>query len=74
MYPAQSDQRDSRSLLNLPTNSLLTSEDVCRVLKIRRLFLYELLRRNELKSIRVGRRHRFLPSVIVAYIERGNNG
>ena len=57
--------------LDLPTNRLLDSDEVCSILRIRRLLLYELLRRGELTSVRVGRQHRFVPSVIAAYIARG---
>jgi excisionase family DNA binding protein len=59
--------------LHLPTDQLLTSDDVCAFLNIRRLLLYQLLRRGEIESIRVGRQHRFLPSVIEAYVRRGAN-
>ena len=52
----------------IPQERLLTSADVCRILSIRRLQLYELLRRGELRSIRVGRQHRFTPSAIASYI------
>ena len=57
----------------LPHRRLLTTMDVCRLLNIRRMLLYDLLRRGEITSIRVGRQHRFVPSVIEAYVERGTN-
>lgn len=65
------DQRHSTGAIELPTNRLLDSDEVCEILHIRRLLLYELLRRGELESVRVGRQHRFVPSVIAAYIARG---
>lgn len=60
--------------LDLPTDRLLDSDEVCVFLNIRRLLLYELVRRGELKSVRVGRQHRFVPSDIAAYIARGGGG
>ena len=64
-------QRHASDALDLPTNRLLDSDEVCALLNIRRLLLYELIRRGELKSVRVGRQHRFVPSDIAAYIARG---
>jgi excisionase family DNA binding protein len=58
----------------IPQDRLLTSADVCRILSIRRLQLYELLRRSELRSVRVGRQHRFIPADIAAYIAGGGSG
>ena len=55
---------------DIPQDRLLTSVEVCRILSIRRLRLYEMLRRTEITSIRVGRLHRFLPSTITGYIRR----
>jgi excisionase family DNA binding protein len=60
----------SATTLDIPHDRLLTSAEVCRILSIRRLRLYEMLRREEIKSVRVGRLHRFLPSTIVQYIRR----
>jgi excisionase family DNA binding protein len=64
-------QRHAVGALVLPTDRLLDSDEVCTILNIRRLLLYELIRRGELKSVRVGRQHRFVPSDIAAYIARG---
>lgn len=57
----------------LPIGRLLSSDEVCAALNIRRLHLYELIRRGELPSVRIGRLHRFLPSDIVAFIGRGGD-
>lgn len=65
-------QRHTLGALALPTDRLLDSDEVCAILNIRRLLLYEIIRRGELKSVRVGRQHRFVPSAIVAYIARGD--
>lgn len=64
-------QRHSVGALDLPTDRLLDSDEVCAFLKIRRLLLYELIRRGELSSVRVGRQHRFIPADIAAYVARG---
>lgn len=52
----------------VPQDRLLTTDEVCRILSIRRLHLYELLRRGELRSLRIGRRHRFIPTDIESFI------
>ncbi|HXT16632.1 MAG TPA: helix-turn-helix domain-containing protein [Gemmatimonadaceae bacterium] len=58
----------------VPQDRLLTSDEVCRILSIRRLHLYELLRRGELRSVRIGRRHRFIPSDVELFIANGIQG
>lgn len=58
----------------IPQDRLLTSSEVCRILNIRRLGLYELIRRGEIESIRIGRLHRFLPSAVTGYIQRQTAG
>lgn len=57
--------------MELPTDRLLDSDEVCAILHVHRLLLYELIRRGELKSVRVGRQYRFVPLDIAAYIARG---
>lgn len=59
---------DKVPIPEIPQDRLLTSAEVCRILSIRRLRLYELLRSRQIKSIRVGRLHRFLPSTVAEYI------
>jgi excisionase family DNA binding protein len=59
---------DSAPIPDIPQDRLLTTAEVCRILSIRRLRLYEILRRGEMKSVRVGRHHRFLPSTVARYI------
>jgi excisionase family DNA binding protein len=61
---------DRARVPDIPNYRLLTSDEVCRILCIRRLHLYELLRRNEIRSVRVGRFHRFVPSSIADFIGR----
>ena len=53
---------------------LLTTDDVCRVLKIRRLFLYELVRRGDLHPIRIGRLLRFRQSQLDAFLRQNGGG
>ena len=58
----------------IPSDRLLTSLEVCRILNIRRLHLYELLRQKQIQSVRIGRLHRFVPSYVADYIREHTNG
>lgn len=58
----------------IPQDHFLTSDEVCRILSVRRIHLYELIRRDEIKSIRVGRLHRFRPSDVSDYVEKQSLG
>jgi excisionase family DNA binding protein len=49
---------------------LLTIADVARVLGISRASVYRLMRSGELSAIRVGKRARFEPTDVRAYLER----
>jgi excisionase family DNA binding protein len=51
-------------------DNLLTIADVARLLGISRGYVYELMRDGELVAIRVGRRARFDPADIRAYLDR----
>jgi excisionase family DNA binding protein len=50
--------------------TLLTINDVARVLGVSRATVYELTRVGELVPIRVGQRARFEPADVRAYLER----
>jgi excisionase family DNA binding protein len=53
---------------------LLTIADVARLLGVSRGSVYSLMRSGELSPIRVGRRARFEPGDIRAFIERHREG
>jgi len=49
---------------------LLTVDEAARRLRIGRTLLYELIKNDEIVSIRVGRLRRFPPEALQAYVER----
>ena len=53
---------------------LLTSGELCRLLRIDRPRLYALLDAGVLKGIRLGRRWRFAPADVRVFIETGGRG
>jgi excisionase family DNA binding protein len=50
---------------------VLSVNEAARVLGIERATLYRLLRAGELESVRVGKRQKFRPEDLDAYLERG---
>ena len=48
---------------------LLSVTDVCRVLQCGRTFVYELLRRGDLKAIKLGRLTRFSQEALAAFLD-----
>jgi excisionase family DNA binding protein len=50
---------------------VLSVNEAARVLGIERATLYRLLRAGELESVRVGKRQKFRPEDIEAYLEQG---
>jgi excisionase family DNA binding protein len=53
-----------------PNQPLLTVDDLRQTLRIGRTQVYELIRRGELPTVRVGARIRFRPEDVDAYLER----
>ena len=53
---------------------LLTSSELCQLLRIDRPRLYALLEAGVLKGVRLGRRWRFAPAEVRAFIESGGRG
>ena len=54
---------------------LLTPDDVCALLKVKKSWLYDAVENGALETIRLGKQLRFRPSAIVRYLdERMSNG
>jgi excisionase family DNA binding protein len=53
---------------------LITSGELCELLRIDRPRLYALLEAGVLKGVRLGRRWRFAPVEVRAFIESGGRG
>ena len=54
---------------------LLTPDDVCALLKVKKSWLYDVVESGALDAIRLGKQLRFRPSALVRYLnERASNG
>ena len=54
---------------------LLTPDDVCALLKVKKSWLYDAVEDGSIETIRLGKQLRFRPSAIVRYLEeRARNG
>ena len=54
---------------------LLTPDDVCALLKVKKSWLYDAVEDGAIEAIRLGKQLRFRPSALVRYLEeRASNG
>ncbi len=54
---------------------LLTPDDVCALLKVKKSWLYDAVENGAIEAIRLGKQLRFRPSALVRYLEeRVSNG
>jgi excisionase family DNA binding protein len=54
---------------------LLTPDDVCALLKVKKSWLYDAVENGALEAIRLGKQLRFRPSALIRYLdERAGNG
>ena len=54
---------------------LLTPDDVCALLKVKKSWLYDAVENGALEAIRLGKQLRFRPSALIRYLdERISNG
>ena len=54
---------------------LLTPDDVCALLKVKKSWLYDSVENGAIEAIRLGKQLRFRPSALVRYLEeRASNG
>jgi len=54
---------------------LLTPDDVCALLKVKKSWLYDAVENGALEAIRLGKQLRFRPSALVRYLDaRASNG
>jgi excisionase family DNA binding protein len=65
---------DAAGLPGLPQGplldlDLLTPDDVCALLKVKKSWLYDAVENGALEAIRLGKQLRFRPSALVRYLE-----
>lgn len=54
---------------------LLTPDDVCTLLKVKKSWLYDTVETGAIEAIRLGKQLRFRPSALLRYLEeRASNG
>jgi excisionase family DNA binding protein len=54
---------------------LLTPDDVCALLKVKKSWLYDVVENGALEAVRLGKQLRFRPSALIRYLdERVSNG
>ena len=54
---------------------LLTPDDVCALLKVKKSWLYDAVENGALEAIRLGKQLRFRPSALLRYLDdRASNG
>ena len=54
---------------------LLTPDDVCALLKVKKSWLYDAVENGALEAIRLGKQLRFRPSALIRYLdEKASNG
>jgi excisionase family DNA binding protein len=54
---------------------LLTPDDVCALLKVKKSWLYDTVETGAIEAIRLGKQLRFRPSALIRYLdERASNG
>jgi excisionase family DNA binding protein len=52
---------------------LLTPDDVCALLKVKKSWLYDAVESGELEAIRLGKQLRFRPSALIRYLDQRVN-
>jgi excisionase family DNA binding protein len=52
---------------------LLTPDDVCALLKVKKSWLYDAVESGALEAIRLGKQLRFRPSALIRYLEKRAN-
>ena len=63
-------EKTSATIQESQRSLLLTAGEVCRLLRISTTSLYELMRKQEIAFLKIGRSTRFEPSEISAFISR----
>ena len=54
---------------------LLTPDDVCALLKVKKSWLYDAVENGAIEAVRLGKQLRFRPSALLRYLEeRASNG
>jgi excisionase family DNA binding protein len=76
--PASANDAAGRSVPSLDLYwdlDLLTPDDVCTLLKVKKSWLYDTVENGALEAIRLGKQLRFRPSTLILYLdERVSNG
>lgn len=52
-----------------PVEELLTADDVCALLKVKKSWLYDTVERGLIRPTRLGKQLRFRPSAIARYLD-----
>jgi len=68
--PARAGQRDEAPVAVVPDVRLLNADDLCRLWKVRKSWLYDAVERGELPCLRLGNQLRFRPADIAAYLDQ----
>jgi len=53
----------------LPDLDLLTPDDVCALLKVKKSWLYDTVESGALEAVRLGKQLRFRPSAVARYLD-----
>ena len=59
----------SQTLGALPDLDLLTPDDVCALLKVKKSWLYDTVESGALEAVRLGKQLRFRPSAVARYLD-----
>jgi excisionase family DNA binding protein len=68
--PARSGQRDQAPVSEGPDVRLLDADDLCRLWKVRKSWLYDAVERGEVPCLRLGNQLRFRPADLAAYLDQ----
>jgi len=68
--PARSGQRDQAPVSGGPDVRLLDADDLCRLWKVRKSWLYDAVERGEVPCLRLGNQLRCRPADLAAYLDQ----
>jgi excisionase family DNA binding protein len=63
------DQTSTTSADNLRDLDLLTADDVCALLKVKKSWLYDEVERGAIHVVRLGKQLRFRPTALARYLD-----
>ena len=68
--PARAGRRDEVMVPVAPEVRLLDADDLCRLWKVRKSWLYDAVERGEVPCLRLGKQLRFRPADVAAYLDQ----